>query len=67
MLQKLLQVIPFSICVVIAAKHAELEFVDFNGGAFTDLLLLLNSSGGRLFVVVTILSFIHQRLAAIGG
>jgi len=67
MRQTLLQVSSFSICVVIAAKHAELEFVDFNGGAFTDSLLLSNSSGGRLFVVVTFLSLIHQRIAAIGG
>ncbi len=41
--------------------------MDFNGGAFTCPLLILNTFGCRLFATAMILSLIDRCLAAIGG
>jgi hypothetical protein len=67
MLQKLLQIVFFVLCGIVAAKHSGLAYIELGGGTLASPLVAINTSGGRLFVAAAILSLICCRLAAIGG
>jgi hypothetical protein len=49
------------------AKHSDLAYMEFCGATLTDPLVKMNISGGLLFILALIVTFIYPWVAAIGA